>query len=82
MTGTPAWALIRRKPGEVAVPDAGKRFDVREVVERLGEAVGADLEGPVELGLLGTVSSSKRDGSTIAAAPASIELAARSPARR
>ncbi len=40
------------KPGQVAVPGSGERLDVREVVERLGEAVRAGLERPVDLDLL------------------------------
>ena len=44
MTGMPAAALIRLEPGEIAVGGADERVDGGEVVERLGERLGALLE--------------------------------------
>ena len=40
------------EPGQVAVPHSRERLDGREVVQRLGEAVRAGLQRPVDLQLL------------------------------
>ena len=53
MTGTADGGLDPLERGQVAVGGAHERLDRREVVERLGEVLGALLERAVELDLLG-----------------------------
>ena len=53
MTGTSTDALTRSRAREVAVGRARERRQGREVVERLGEDLGALLERAGELDLLG-----------------------------
>ena len=72
MTGTVTAAFDRSIEVEVAVAGVRTRVDGGEVVERLGEVLGARPRGR---GCSSTsswrISSSNSDGSTMAAAPAS-----------